>query len=284
MDCKYIALMLLSTSICFANPWANGEDNGYFALTYSVADYDRIYSTDKQFHLQPISPNGVAREVTNESFRLDSEFGITDTDTIVVRTQFAKVGGYDSIFPQNVFGPSYEGISDTYIGFKRNYRNRKIGMSMELGYIVADDYKADAITSPGYGSDAAALTWHWGLILTPKDYLSTNIQYRHYMDDDVANQLSVNFDYTKVLDPLWSLRFFGNYTNSMGGVHLFDAASGWTNFAFHKKDEMRLSFGTGVNYNFNSYWSASVNISHLFDGRNTDASDSSLAVSLIKRF
>ncbi|PCJ17458.1 MAG: hypothetical protein COB02_13630 [Candidatus Cloacimonadota bacterium] len=284
MSYKYIFLMFLSTSLCFANPWASGEDHGYYALTYSVAEYDRIYLTDKQFHLAPISPNKVAREVSNESLQFDTEIGINTSDSIIVKTQFSNIGGYDSVFPQNVFGPSYSGIGDSYIGFKRNYRNRKIGMSMELGYIIADNYKADAITSPGFGSDAIALTWHWGLILTPKDYLSTSIQYRYLFDDAISDQFSINFDYTKVLNNSWSLRFFGSFINSMGGVNLFDPASGWTNFSFHRKDEMRLQFGIGTSYNINDIWSMSVNVAHLFDARNTDGSDSSLSVSLVRRF
>ena len=108
--------------------------------------------------------------------------------------------------------------------------------------------------------------------------------YKHYFDDVVSDQIVVNFDYTRVLDPKWSLRLFGNFIRSIGGVNLFDASTGWTNFSFHKKDEMRLVFGTGVTRNFNDLWSLSVNVAHLFDGRNTDASDSSLAITLAKRF
>jgi uncharacterized protein with beta-barrel porin domain len=75
---------------------------------------------------------------------------------------------------------------------------------------------------------------------------------------------------------------YGISNNSLGGAHIGDPSTGWTPFTFQKLNQMRLMFGLGITKNIAKSWSLTTNISHLFDGRNTDASDNTLAFSLVK--
>ncbi|PCJ17715.1 MAG: hypothetical protein COB02_12925 [Candidatus Cloacimonadota bacterium] len=276
----YIFFISLFSSIVSANPWFSGKDKGSYALSYIKSDYDRIYRIDKQIHLN----TSINESVTNESFLLETDFGLNSRDTFIFTTIYSNIGSFTNGAPRDLFGPAYSGISESYFGLRRNYRNREIAMSMELGLYLSGDYKADAITAPSFGSDALALTWHWGLLLSPDSQFTTSIQYRYYMDNSVSDKYFINSSYVKEFKKDWLYNIFGMFTNSMGGVNLGDVNSGWTKWSFHKLDEMRLQFGLGLTHNLNEDWAISCNMSHLFDGRNTDASDQTLSITISKVF
>jgi len=264
---RALLIFTILVSPLFANPWASGRGNRYFSLSYSTANYDRIYLNDKQFHFSN-------QEVTNESWDMGYYYGMNDRDTLILTSKYSNIGAFAPI-P----GPGTSQWTDTYLGMKRTYRSGKISQAWELGYMSPTNYDAKTITAPGYGESEIVAAWHWGKVNNMSNFISFSARYRK-RDNAAPNAAQLSFEYIKKIKEKLTGRVIAFYDEQFSAVNLFDAMTGWTNFSFHRKDESQLIGALAFAYKLKPGLDANFQIAHKFDGRNTDASDRSITVGL----
>ena len=252
-------------SLIYACAWPLGPDKSYIGINYSISEYNSIFQNRTEVNFSP-------DKITNESWDLSYYSGLNERDTFVMTTKYSNIGAF-----QAVPGPAVSQISDTYFGFKRTYKLGKISTAWEMGYLIAGDYQADKITSPGYGESEINFTWHWSKISGVSKFYSASIRYRKRANI-APNALQLNFEHGKRIDDKNTARFLIFYDEQLSGVNLFDPASGWTDFTFHGKDESQLIGGIGLSHKLNRTWNLNFLIAHKFEGRNTDASNRSISI------
>jgi len=256
-----------------------GPENRYLSLIYGVSDYDQVFANRTPVSMSALGHRGEG--VTNESLTMHYQAGINLSDTLLVSVRYSNIGPM-----LDLGGEKQKGISDTYIGWKRNTRFSRISQGYELGVLIPASYTEESITSPGTGTEEFHLSWHWAKAYSPKSSLLAKMSMK-LKSSDIPHSLAVDLRYQRLMGNGFGSQILFSMEDSFGSVNLFDTSSGWpagTQTAYHLKDEYQqfigLSLFKNIGKDLQVFWLGA----HKLSGKNTDRSRISHSIGLGWRF
>ncbi|MBW7875760.1 MAG: hypothetical protein H3C47_07220 [Candidatus Cloacimonetes bacterium] len=269
-------LFAMIPGILFADPYPIGKGTGYVAFLYSQSFYNSIFLGRNFRHFTDLGLSGTG--IQNEALSLYLYYGISDKDTLVLDSKYHNI----SDFPE--FGASdFEGLSDTYIGWKRTYRYARDSQAVELGVRGSRNYDAGKVTAPGRGSTDAIVTWHWARVLDERQNLGLTL--KHEFRDPVPDGYGAQLTFSRTLSSDATIRMFFGVEKDRDGVNLFGpgfTALPNTNFDF--KREMVQVAGLGFSHRIGPEWNILGSLAFKLDGENSDAAPRSLSFGIGRGF
>ena len=271
---NHLVVVCLSSLInTYANPYPLGDGRSYLGLGYSVHEYDRFLAGKNVI----TGPFASGLKIKESAYALTYEHGLNKRDTFIFNSKYSDVEGNG--LPQAIApGNSFTGISDTYIGWKRNIKADWSASAFEIGVLISDDYEAKSLVAPGKGTSGLALSYYWTTSLSERSILGSTFRYA-YHNNKVPNNFLMHIELYHQINQEWSLRFFGSQLITMGGPTIGQPSTGWVGPAsFHVVDEERQILGFGVIHEVNEDWSLSATLSGKIAGKNTDNSHTTLTI------
>lgn len=262
---KFILVFLLFfvSSNLVASPFPIGEGRGYAALVYGHSNYDQFFTDGNVMSLN------VQGGITNEAFSVQFGQGISHRDSIIFSMIYSNIGAARSWNARK-----QKGLSDTYIGWKRNTKLARISKAYEFGVQIPSSYSEELLTAPGLGAHELHLAWHWAKAYSPNNLFSAKIMAK-LKAGDVPHSAGINLTFQKQLEKSLTGQVFFSIEDSFGTVDILDSMDFWlrTNqTAFHLKDEYNQFVGIGFSKSITKdrqlFWS----VAHKLTGKNTDAS------------
>jgi hypothetical protein len=273
---RFKVLLAMVPVVLFADPYPIGKGAGYAALLHSQSSYNGIYKGRQFRHFTDEGLSGTG--IQNEALSLYLYYGISNKDTLVLDSKYHNI----SDFPE--FGaPAFEGLSDTYVGWKRTYRYGRDSEAFEIGFRGSSSYDAGKVTAPGKGSTDAVLTWHWARVLDERQNLSLTL--KHEFRDPVPDGYGAQLSLARTLSKDATLRLFFGVEKDREGVILF--GQGFTNppnTNFDFKREMSQVAGLSFSHRIGPEWNILGSLAFKLDGENTDAAPRSISVGLGRGF
>lgn len=268
-------MALFSVMLC-ADPYPIGKDQGYVGISYASSEYSGAYSDKTRFHFSSLVGSGA--DIQNESLNLYALYGISRRGTLTLHSTYHNM----SSFPW-FQAPGYEGLSQTYLGYRHTYRLGRTSESLELGVRLSDSYRAGVVTAPGKGSTDFVGKWDWARVMDERHTLGLTLRYESR--DPVPDVGALQIHWTRQLSKNAALQMFYNYEKFREGVVLL--GNGFTlppNSNFDQIQEMNQFTGIGLSHNIGPDWNFQATLAFRLDGENTDASRRSLSFGLGRRF
>lgn len=243
------------------SPWLGAAGSGEVSAAYVSQNADRFYAGDTELDL-PVDLElqtlfvGVSYAI-NDNLTIDAQFGHA-------RSDFATVPG---LSPRG--GES--GITDTKIGLRYSLYNADgAAVAVRAAAIIDGGYRTGSIASIGDGGNGLELALLAGKSFDSGFAISGEAGYRN-RDNDIPNEWFGSATGSYAFNDVFGAYLGYQLVRTNGGLDI--GGPGFSPPRFPEvNEEYNLAY-SGLNFNFNDNWSASLGYGKKLDGRNTAKSD-----------
>ncbi len=255
-----------------ADPRSIGRDQGYAALVYGRSVYDGAYFGSTH---TPFGKLGIDEHITNESATLYGYYGVGNNTTLLVELKRHNISAF------NGFGaPGFEGLSDSYLGLKRTYRQGRDSRAWEFGVRMSTDYDAGLVTAPGYGTQEFRIAWHWAYQVDYRDSFGFTLAWN--IRKSLKDYLEANLSYSRQFDSRTGGSVFVSFADVVGG-NIDILGPGFTappRTNFDQQDERLIHAGLGFSIRLYRELDLLGNFAWKVHGENTDNAPYSFTLGL----